>query len=160
MNPKEISAFLAPPTLTAKETLLLFTGAAITLLVVASGTSFYNHDYRHGIWCFLVAIVLGLVFFRKRKTALVVSGLCCLSVLGSLGFPFHPSVAAFLLLVGCYAALYFWARWSHRKYPYLSFRQMHTVFEGEAAMAAENARIEAQARELVKKRPFGPWLFR
>jgi hypothetical protein len=37
---------------------------------------------------------------------------------------------------------------------------MHAVFEGEAAMALENTRIEAEARELVKKRPFGPWLFR
>jgi hypothetical protein len=33
-------------------------------------------------------------------------------------------------------------------------------FDGEAAMAAENARIEVEARELVKKRPHGPWLFR
>jgi hypothetical protein len=160
MDPKEISAFLAPPTLTAKETLLGFTGAAIALLVAASGTSFYNHDYRHGIWCFLVAIVLGLVFFRKRKLALVATSLGSILALGSLGFPFHPSVAGFLLLVGCAAALYFTAQWSYRKYPYLSFRHMHTVFEGEAAMAAENTRIEAQARELVKKRPFGPWLFR
>jgi hypothetical protein len=34
----------------------------------------------------------------------------------------------------------------------------HSPFEGEGA--AENARIEAEARELVKKRPYGPWLFR
>jgi hypothetical protein len=160
MDPKEISAFLAPPTLTAKETLLVFTGAAIALLVVSTGTSFYNHDYRHGIWWFLVAIVLGLVFFRKRKLALVATSLGSILALGSLGFPFHPSVAGLLLLVGCAAALYFTVQWSYRKYPYLSFRHMHTVFEGEAAMAAENARIEAEARELVKKRPFGPWLFR
>ncbi len=160
MDPKEISAFLAPPTPTAKETLLVFTGAAIALLVVATGTSFYNHDYRHGIWCFLVAIVLGLVFFRKRKLALVATSLGSILALGSLGLPFHPSVAGLLLLVGCAAALYFTAQWSYRKYPYLSFRHVHTVFKGEAAMAAENARIEAEARELVKKRPFGPWLFR
>jgi hypothetical protein len=160
MDPKEISAFLAPPMLTAKETLLVFTGAAIALLVVATVTSFYNHDYRHGIWWFLVAIVLGLVFFRKRKLALVATSLGSILALGILGFPFHPSVAGLLLLVGCAAALYFTAQWSYRKYPYLSFRHMHAVFEGEAAMAAENARIEGEARELVKKRPFGPWLFR
>jgi hypothetical protein len=34
------------------------------------------------------------------------------------------------------------------------------MFDGEAAMGAENARIEAEARELVKGRPYGPWLFR
>jgi hypothetical protein len=43
---------------------------------------------------------------------------------------------------------------------YLSYKHVHTVFEGEAAMAAENARIEAEGRELIKKRPYGPWLFR
>jgi hypothetical protein len=31
---------------------------------------------------------------------------------------------------------------------------------GEAAMDAENARIQAETRELVKRRPYGPWLFR
>jgi hypothetical protein len=160
MDPKEISAFLAPPKMTAREILLSFTGAAIALLLVATGTSFYNHDYRHGIWCFLVAIVLGFVFFRKRKLALVVTSLGSILALGSLGLPFHPSLAALALLLGCAAALYFTVRRSYEKYPYLSYRNMHTVFEGEAAMAAENARIEAEARELVKKRPYGPWLFR
>jgi hypothetical protein len=160
MDPKEISAFLAPPKMTAREILLSFTGAAIALLLVATGTSFYNHDYRHGIWCFLVAIVLGFVFFRKRKLALVVTSLSSILALGSLGLPFRPSLAALALLLGCAAALYFTVRRSYEKYPYLSYRNMHTVFEGEAAMAAENARIEAEARELVKKRPYGPWLFR
>lgn len=160
MDPKEISAFLAPPTLTARETLLVFTGAAIALLLVATGTSFYNHDYRHGIWCFLAAIVLVVVFFRKRKVALVITSLSSILALGSLGFPFHPSLAGLVLLLGCAAALYFTVRWSYKKHPYLSYRHMHAVFEGEAAMAAENARIAAEARELVKKRPYGPWLFR
>jgi hypothetical protein len=160
MDPKEISAFLAPPRMTARETLLGFTGAAIGLLLVVSGTSFYKHDYRYGIWSFLVALVLGFVFFRKRKLALVTTSLSPILALGSLGFPFHPSLAGLLLLLGCAAALYFTARWSYKKYPYLSFKHQHTFFDGEAAMAAENARIEAEARELVKKRPFGPWLFR
>lgn len=160
MHAKELSAFLAPPKMTVRETLLVFTGAAIALALVATATSFYKHDYRHGIWSFLVALVLSFVFFRKRKLALVLTGLGSILALGSLGFPFHPSLAGFVLLLGCAAALYITVRWSHEKYPYLSFRNMHIVFEGEAALAAENARIEAEARELVKKRPFGPWLFR
>jgi hypothetical protein len=160
MDPKEISAFLAPPKMTARETLLAFTGAAIGLLLVAAGTSIYKRDYHYGVRCFLVALVLGFVFFRKRKLALVVTSLGSILALGSLGFPFHPSFAALVLLLACAAALYLTVRWSYEKYPYLSYRQMHTVFEGEAAMTAENARIEADARELVKKRPYGPWLFR
>jgi hypothetical protein len=160
MDPKEISAFLARPKMTARETLLVFTGAAIALLLVAAGTSFYRHDYRHGIWCFLVALALALVFFRKRKLALVTTSLGSILVLLRTGFPLHQRLLGLLLLLGCVAGLYLAARWRHKKYPYLSFRHLHTFFEGEAAMAAENARIETEARELVKKRPFGPWLFR
>src|SRR5579859_3177533 len=119
MDPKEISAFLAPPKMTARETLLSATGAAIALLLVAAGTSFYKHDYRHGIWCFLVALGLGFVFFRKRKLALAITSLSSILALGSLGLPFHPSLPGLLLLLGCAATLYFTARWSYRKYPYL-----------------------------------------
>jgi hypothetical protein len=67
------------------------------------------------------------------------------------------------LLVGSAAGLYLALRWSYNKYnkyPYLSYKHAHSFFEGEAAMAAENARIEEEARELIKKRPYGPWLFR
>jgi len=160
MDAKEISAILSPPKVTARETLLGLTGGAIALLLVAASTSLYKHDYRDGILCFLVASLLGFVFFRKRKIALIVSGLSCILALGGLGFPFHPSFPALVLLLGSAAVLYLTIRWQYKKYPYLSFKHVHTVFEGEAAMAAENSRVEAEARELVKKRPYGPWLFR
>lgn len=160
MDAKEISAFLTPPKMTARETLLSLTGGTIALLLVAAGTSSYKHDYRHGVLCFLVATVLAFVFFRKRKVVLVVSSLSCILALGGLGFPFHPSFPGLVLLLGSAAGLYLTIRWQYKKYPYLSFRNLHAFFEGEEAMAAENARIEAEARELVKKRPYGPWLFR
>src|SRR5258708_38781072 len=160
MDAKEISAFLTPPKMTGRETLLSLTGGGIALLLVVAGTSFYKRDYRRGILCFLVATLLGFVFFRKRKVALVVSGSSCILGLGGLGFPFHPSFPGLVLLLGSAAVLYLTIRWQYKKYPYLSFRHVHTLFEGEEAMAAENARIEADARELIKKRPYGPWLFR
>jgi hypothetical protein len=160
MDAKELSAFLTRPKLTAREKLLALAGSAIALLLVAAGTNFYKHDYRHSILDFLVATVLGLVFFRKRKIALVVSSSSCILALGGLGFPFHPSLPLFVLLLGSAAALYLTACWQYKKYPYLSFRHMHAVFEGEEAMAAENARIEAEAREYAKNHPSGPWLFR
>ena len=146
--------------MTFREILLSLTGAAIGLLLVTSGSSFYKHDPRHGIWLFLVALVLALAFFRKRKLALVFTTLGPLLGLVSMGLPFHPSFAGLLLLLGCFGGIYFAAWWSFRKYPYLSYKSMHALFDGEAAMAIENARIEAEARELARKRPFGPWLFR
>jgi hypothetical protein len=39
-------------------------------------------------------------------------------------------------------------RWSEVN---TSYKHAHSFFEGEAAMAAENERIEDEARELIKK---------
>lgn len=160
MDAKEISTFLKPPKMTVRETLLSLTGGAIALLVVVAVTSFYKRDYRDGFLCFFVTTLLGFVFFRKRKLALVVISLSSILALDGIGFPFHPSLPALALLLGSVAGLYLAARWSYNKYPYLSYKHMHSFFEGEAAMAAENARIKEEARELIKKRPYGPWLFR
>jgi len=74
---------------------------------------------------------LFFVFLRKRKVALVVSGLSCILALGGLGFPFHPSFPGLVLLLGSAAALYLTVRWQYKKYPYLSFKHAHTLFEGE-----------------------------
>ena len=63
----DILKLMTDNSFTARETLLVITGAAIALLLVAAGISFYKHDYRHGILCFVAALVLGFVFFRKRK---------------------------------------------------------------------------------------------
>jgi hypothetical protein len=146
--------------LTVREILLSITGAAIGLLAVSSGYSFYKHDYQAGLFCIAVALILGFVFFRKRKTALVICSSSCILALVTLGLPFHPSLGGFLLLIGSAATAYLTVYWNYKRYPYLSYKHVHAFFDGEAAMAAENARIEAEARELVKKRPYGPWLFR
>src|SRR5260221_12103557 len=121
MDVKEISAFLAPPKMTARETLLSLTGGGIGLLLVAAGASFYKHDYRDGILCFLVATLFGFVFFRKRKVALVVSGFSCILALGGLGFPFHLSFPSLALLLGLPAELYLTIRCQIKKYPYIPF---------------------------------------
>jgi hypothetical protein len=146
--------------LTVREILLCITGAAIGLLLVSGGNGFYHSDYRAGVFCFAVAALLGFAFFRKRRTALVVCSCSCILALVTLGLPFHPSFGGLLLLLGSATILYATVYLDYEKYPYLSFKHVHTLFESDAAMAAENARIEAEARELVRKRPYGPWLFR
>jgi len=127
---------MANEKLTGRETLLAFTGAAIALLLVATSTSFYVHDYRRGILPFILAGLLSFGFFRKRKLALVLSGLSCILALGGVSFPFHPSFSGLVVLLGSAAGFYLAARWSYNKYPYLSYKHTHALFEGEAAMAA------------------------
>jgi hypothetical protein len=123
-------------------------------------TRFYARDFRKGILFLALAAALAFVFFRKRKIALTIISLSWVLVNAGLTAPFHPSVLGYTMTIGSAAGLYFIVRWSHNRYPYLSYKQMHTVFEGEAAMDTENACIEAEARELAKRRPYGPWLFR
>jgi hypothetical protein len=145
--------------LRAREIILLFIGAAIAVLLVMTCTRFYVREYREGILFLVLAGALAFVFFRRRKTVLAISSLSWVLVNAGLTAPFHPSVLGYALTIGSAAGLYFIVRSSYKRYPYLSYKNLHTVFEGEAAMDAENARIEAEARELVKSRPYGPWLF-
>jgi hypothetical protein len=151
---------MAAKDLTAREILLLFTGAAVAQLLIMTGDRFYGHEYRKGVLFLVLAGVLALVFFRKRKIALALSSLSWVLVNAGLTAPFHPSLLVYALTIGSAAGVYLIVRWSTKRYPYLAYKHMHTLFEGEAAMDAENERIKAEARELVKRRPYGPWLFR
>jgi hypothetical protein len=146
--------------LKAREIFLVVIGWAVTLLLIMAYTRFYVREYREGILFLVLAGALAFVFFRKRKIVLAISSLSWVLVNAGLTAPFHPSVLGYALTIGSAAGLYFIVRLSYKRYPYLSYKNLHTVFDGEAAMNAENVRIEAEARELVKRRPFGPWLFR
>jgi urea transporter len=91
-GPAPSPALPEPPRFTARETLLAIIGAAIALLLVATGTSFSKHDYRHGIWCFVAALVLAFVFFRKRKVSLVITGSSCILAFGGMELPFSSEL--------------------------------------------------------------------
>ena len=57
-------------------------GCAIGLLFVMTSTRLYVDDYSEGILFLAVAGALAFVFFRRRKLALVASGLSCILSLG------------------------------------------------------------------------------
>jgi hypothetical protein len=140
--------------LKAREVLLVVTGWAITLLLIMTGTRIYIRGYRAGILFLVLAGALAFVFFRKRKIVLVISSLTWVLVNAGLTALFHPSFWGYTLTIGSAAGLYLIVLWSARRYPYLAYKHMHKVFEGEDAMAAENERIRAEAQELLK-RPIG-----
>jgi hypothetical protein len=146
--------------LKAREILLVFIGSAVAVLLIMTCSRFYVHEYREGILFLVLAAALAFVFFRKRKVVLAIISLSWVLVNAGLTAPFHPSVLGYALTIGSAAGLYFIVRLSYKRYPYLSYKNLHKVFDGEAAMNAENMRIEAEARELAKRRPYGPWLFR
>jgi hypothetical protein len=146
--------------LNARRILLVFIGSAVTVLLIMTCTRLYVREYREGILFLVLAAALAFVFFRKRKIVLAIISLSWVLVNAGLTAPFHPSVLGYALTIGSAAGLYFIVRWSYKRYPYLSYKNLHTAFDGEAAMDAENTRIEAEGRELLKRRPYGPWLFR
>ena len=154
------SMLMAAENFKVREILLMVTGWAATLMVIMSCTGLYARKYREGALLLVVAAALAFVFFRRRKLVLILSGLSWVLVNAGITFPFHPSLLGLALTIGSAAGIYLTVRWTYKRYPYLSFKHIHAAFDGEAAMAAENARIEAESRELVKRRPYGPWLFR
>jgi hypothetical protein len=146
--------------LNALRILLVFIGSAVTVLLIMTCTRFYVREYSEGILCLVLGAALAFVFFRKRKIVLAIISVSWVFVNAGLTTAFHPSVLGYAVTIGSATTLCFIARWSYKRYPYLSYKNLHTMFDGEAAMDAENARIEAEAGELVKRRPYGPWLFR
>jgi hypothetical protein len=58
-----------------------------------------------------------------------------------------------VLLLSSAAALYLTIRWRYKKYPYLSFKHVHTVFEGEEAMAAEKRAHRVGSARTDEKTP-------
>jgi hypothetical protein len=145
---------------TPKVTAFFVIGSVITVLFIISVGEFWKHDFRSAIWYLASGAVLTLIFFRSRKIAFTMIALSFICV--NVGFTalFHPTPAGVLVTLGSIVGMYVLAAWGAKKYPYLARKHWRKVVDGEAAMAAENARIEAEARELVKRRPFGPWLFR
>ncbi len=135
-------------------------GSAITVLIMISVTKFWKHDFRLAILYLASGAVLTLIFFRSRKIAFVMISLSFICVNVGLTALFHPTQAGVLITLGSIVGMYVLAVWGAKKYPYLAYKHWHKVFDGEDAMNAENVRIEAEARELIKRRPFGPWLFR
>src|SRR5258708_35679342 len=134
--------------LRAREIILIFIGAAVAVLLVMTGTRFYVREYREGILFLVLAGALAFVFFRKRKIVLAISILSWVLVNAGLTAPFHPSVLGYALTIGSAAGLYFIARLSYKRYPYLSYKNMHTAFDAEAPMDPNTARTQTEAPAL------------
>jgi hypothetical protein len=145
---------------TAREHILIAVGAAAAVLLSMAGNRFYARDYGRGTLFLVLASTLAFVFFRKCKIVLAISSLSWVLVNAGLRAIFHPSFWGYVLTVGSAAALYRIIVWSAGRYPYLSYKQMHKLFEGEDAMAAENERIKAEEREFQKRPGLHGWLIR
>ena len=135
-------------------------GSVITVLFMISVSEFWKRDFRSGSWYLASGAVLTLVFFRQRKIAFAIIALSFICVNAGFTALFHPTPVGVLVTLGSIVGMYVLAVWGAKKYPYLAYKHWRKVFDGEDAMSAENVRIESEARELVKRRPYGPWLFR
>jgi hypothetical protein len=115
--------------LSARETLLVFLAAGVTLLLVISVYAFYRHEYREGVLYFVIGGGLGFIFFRKRKIIFATMGLVFLLLNAGLTALFHPSVAGVLITIGSAIGLYLLIRWDTRKHPNLGPKDIHKLFD-------------------------------
>jgi hypothetical protein len=84
----------------AREIFLVVIGCAIAVLLIMTANRFYVRGYREGIFFLVLAAVLAIVFFRRRKIVLAISILSWVLVNAGLTAPFHPSVLGYALAVG------------------------------------------------------------
>jgi hypothetical protein len=116
--------------LTAKQTLLVLSCAAITILFLKVCVYLSNSSYRLAVIYFAIAMALSLIFFRNRKLLLSIVILTFLVVNVGLTAVFHPSLLGFLLTGGSVGTLYWIVRWSAAKHPNLGRKDMGKIFEG------------------------------
>jgi hypothetical protein len=122
--------------LTARETLLVFLAAGITLLLSMCVYAIYRHEYQPAILYLAVAGVLTYIFFRHRKVAFAIVALAFLLVNVGLNTLARPSVLGYLVTFGSAAglSLLIWRRARKRlQSGRLSGPQdMHKLFDKDA----------------------------
>jgi hypothetical protein len=72
---------------------------------------------------------IALIFFRRRKIVLAITGLSFILVNTGLTSVFHPSELGILATAGSAAGLYLIARWVTRSYPTLRKNDWQTLFD-------------------------------
>ena len=85
--------------------LLVVLGVFITILVIMGGTSFSRAEYGLGSLFLGLAAGLTFVFFRKRKTTVLIIGLIWVMVNAGVIGIVHPTVPGILVTVGSAAGL-------------------------------------------------------
>lgn len=114
--------------LTGRETLLVFLGGGITLILFVSANSFWQHSVQRGLVSLMVALALTFIFFRHRKIVFVIIGLSFILVNVGLTNLFHPSVLGYLLIFGSGGGLWIMIRWQVVNHPELTRKHMHELF--------------------------------
>ncbi len=101
--------------LTARETLLVFLAAGITLLLSMFIYAAYKEEYRPAITYFAVAGALTYIFFRHRKVLLTIVALIFLLVNVGLNTLVRPSLLGYLITYGSAVGLCLLVWWRARK---------------------------------------------
>lgn len=101
--------------LSARETLLIFLAAGITLLLSMCVYAVYRQEYQPAILYLTVAGVLTYIFYRHRKVAFAIVALVFLLVNAGLNNLARPSVLGYLVTFGSAAGLWLLIWWRARK---------------------------------------------
>jgi len=117
--------------LTARETFIVLSGAAITILSIKSGVYLWNHDFRLGILYLTLSGGLAFLIFRRRRVIFALIALIFVLVNVGLTTLFHPSLLGTLLTAGSLVGLYLIVSWSVGRDPKRRPKNMHKLFDND-----------------------------
>jgi hypothetical protein len=115
--------------ITPRIALVMFLGAAVTILIIMGGSSLWKAEYTRGFLFLSLGVATALIFFRRRKIALAITCLGFVLVNVGLTAVFHPSAAGILVTAGSIAGLYVIAQWITKRYPKLRKEDWKTLFD-------------------------------
>ncbi len=110
---------------------LIAMAVAITILVIMSWTTLWEHNYREGFLFLTLGAGLAVIFFRKRKIALAIVALAFILVSAGLTAVFHPSIVGIFLTIGSAAGLYFIVLWDTRRDPHHTAKDWKMIFDND-----------------------------
>ena len=114
---------------TPRIALLSVIGWAVTILFIMGGVSLWRREYGRGVLFLALGAGMALIFFRRRKIVLAITGLSFILVNAGLTAVFHPSAMGILATAGSAAGLYLIARWVTRNHPNLRKSDWQTLFD-------------------------------
>jgi hypothetical protein len=126
--------------LNARETLLVFLAAGITLLAIMSVYAVYSQDYRPAILSSALAAALIYIYFRHRMVLLSLVALSFLLVTAGLNNLAHPTVPGYITTFGSVGGLCLLIGLRSRKRSQLGHKHtgsqgMHKLFDKDGGDA-------------------------
>jgi hypothetical protein len=83
----------------------------ISILVITGTVALWRTEYRLGAVLLVISAALVLIFFRNRKTAVLMIGLIWVAINSGVNAFVRPTILGLILCAGCWAGIVILGRW-------------------------------------------------